>query len=403
MVMMEETGEPRALMLPKPTSRFAVVDLLRSISIAIVVFGHSATVSFAMAGWPGWLQGRLEGNSAYGVTIFFVVSGFIITKTISIRSPNLSAVSSLDFYGRRVARLLPLAMVVVLTAAVLAHLTHPGIARDFVLRDPQAQFSGWFFVSLPLFAFNWVRIAYQSIASGWGLQWDIFWSLAIEEQFYLLYPFILRRFGGSAARLVRVMALVVGIGILYRLTTSLVAPTNFWLGFSGSPSGFESIAFGVMAFLASTNPRIRNLGRKTALGMALGFAVLAFCVFWGLSLAQLPLTRVYAPTLLSLAIAGILTVARTRPWANRMPQFLTLPGALCYGMYLLHPLVIFLLLKLLGQRSAPVFTLLTFVTTLIIAWLSFRLFEAPASLFLRARLPRRRVSSRSAYEPAPAP
>src|ERR1700759_5329729 len=137
-----------------PSSRLAIIDTVRTVSISIVILGHTMGVIVLTSGPFAWLFNRIAANSTYGVTIFFVVSGFIITHTLSERYKDLSKVSFSYFYVRRIARLLPLATFVLITGAIIGLLTHPDAARNFVLRTPRARFNLAFMLSFPLLIFN---------------------------------------------------------------------------------------------------------------------------------------------------------------------------------------------------------------------------------------------------------
>jgi peptidoglycan/LPS O-acetylase OafA/YrhL len=63
-------------------------------------------------------------------------------------------------------------------------------ATQFCFRRVDSRFDAPFWFSIPTFTFNWLRILRSNIVGGWGLHWDILWSLAIEEQFYLFYPLL---------------------------------------------------------------------------------------------------------------------------------------------------------------------------------------------------------------------
>src|SRR5512146_285122 len=101
-----------------------VIDLVRTFSILVVMAGHFK--GFPSPSWGFELWDQLQNNNAYGVTIFFVVSGFMITRILDKQPGGLFHPSYRTFYIRRTARILPLflAMVVVglfFTFAVPGH------------------------------------------------------------------------------------------------------------------------------------------------------------------------------------------------------------------------------------------------------------------------------------------
>ncbi len=143
--------------------RIASVDLVRLVSILVVFAVHlhaSGLVrlpesSLARTAWLYFAR-----NGSYGVSLFFVVSGFVITRTILRRSPSLAGIGLRDFYTRRAGRILPLlGLVVVLGAAALVLVPSGSPRSDFCLRAPLARFDAVFWTSILTFSFNWLRIA----------------------------------------------------------------------------------------------------------------------------------------------------------------------------------------------------------------------------------------------------
>lgn len=153
--------------LKKPASKIPSLDGLRAVSIALVVVGH-------LANGYGLENGAMRvffGNAALGVSVFFVISGFLITTLLLREYDVTEKISISKFYFRRAFRILPayyfyLAVVVVL-----------GLLGELVLPKYAIVSSGFFLWD------------YWPVKEAWYL--DHLWSLAVEEQFYLLWPFVL--------------------------------------------------------------------------------------------------------------------------------------------------------------------------------------------------------------------
>jgi peptidoglycan/LPS O-acetylase OafA/YrhL len=143
------------------------VEGLRAIAILIVLLSHFNI--------PGFLGGFL------GVDVFFVISGFVITGLLMRGRAASGRIQLADFFARRCRRIIPVAAVVIVLTVVLERVTG-GPAFAHILVFP-AQL-------MLLFVFNWSPTAItQAFLAPSNIA--IFWSLCVEEQFYLVYPLLL--------------------------------------------------------------------------------------------------------------------------------------------------------------------------------------------------------------------
>jgi len=149
--------------------RIASLDGLRALSIAMVVLGHAANT----AGFPHWLR-PFADSTRLGVRVFFVISGFLITSLLLREHERTGRISLPDFYKRRAFRILPAATV---TIVVISLIWRPGWVST---------------VAALCFVRNY-------FVGDWYL--GHFWSLSVEEQFYLLWPLLLIRFFPARRRL----------------------------------------------------------------------------------------------------------------------------------------------------------------------------------------------------------
>jgi peptidoglycan/LPS O-acetylase OafA/YrhL len=142
--------------------RIPSLDGLRALSIALVLAGHS----IPNAQWD-WFLWKVFGNGDLGVSIFFVISGFLITSLLLKEHAEAGEISPSSFYLRRAFRILPpfYAFLVVLLA----------LKRFGVL---ELSLRGW------TEAVTFLR-DYLSADDWWTIH---IWSLSVEEQFYLLWP-----------------------------------------------------------------------------------------------------------------------------------------------------------------------------------------------------------------------
>jgi peptidoglycan/LPS O-acetylase OafA/YrhL len=163
------------------------VDTLRGGSIVAVVLLH-IWIRFRFFDlnlghdWPQMLRQLVWHNGGNGVTVFFAVSGFLITLTSLRRFGRLGAVRPWVFYRIRFARIMPLLvlLLVVLSALHLAHIEGFQINEKYFTL-PRALFSAL------TFHLNWL----EASRNAWlPACWTVLWSLSIEEMFYLFFPLV---------------------------------------------------------------------------------------------------------------------------------------------------------------------------------------------------------------------
>jgi peptidoglycan/LPS O-acetylase OafA/YrhL len=326
-------------------------------------------------------------NGTYGVTMFFVVSGFVITQTILKRDPDLARLDRGGFYVRRAGRILPLFLAVVAFGALALALLPGGDARTaFCLRDPGARFDGGLWVSLATFSFNWFRIARETDAYGFGLHWDVMWSLAIEEQFYFTYPLLLRGLA-SRRRAAVMLGIVVLSGPMWRAFAARHWPQSFLMGFTSSFACFDLIALGALLCLA-LDRRGPAPTRCRAGVAALGLIGAAGVIETYLHTALVsPLDRVYAPTLMGLSLVAFLWAAVRLDWMQGpFWSRLTYPGQLSYGGYLFHATTLFLLWPYLAGRSIVLGFAFFAISTFTLAAVVYHSFEVPVNRRVRSWL-----------------
>jgi peptidoglycan/LPS O-acetylase OafA/YrhL len=184
------------------------IDGLRAVAVTLVVLYH--------AGVP-WIPGGFVG-----VDVFFVISGFLITGLLLGEARRTGRVSIPHFYARRVRRLLPASAVVLVTTVVVWHLIVAPLAAERVDKDATAA---------ALYVANWSFAAQTS--DYFAAQVDAspllhYWSLGVEEQFYVVWPLlIIAALGLGAARLRGSATLDTSAGRRVALALALVGGTSF--------------------------------------------------------------------------------------------------------------------------------------------------------------------------------
>ncbi len=362
---------------------YPALDGLRALAVLLVFLVHTTP---ALCPW-GWL----------GVQVFFVLSGFLITGILF--DSRHTAHRYRNFYSRRALRIFPLYYAVLLLCLLALRLTHGYGPPHLWLWFCYGQNFAWFLPGRHSFSdslFTGTRHAFGAIGH--------LWSLALEEQFYLLWPplvFACR----SRKQLMGVCAGLVGVSFALSTLFQLFAPQP-WLAngliYRLLPTQWDGFLLGGLLALFLRSPASSPAGGSTlrrAAGslatVALGlYAVLLFCFHRHPQLFHagdaFQYTSAFQSTVglhLSNAVSLCLLFAVLQPgtWAFRLCRLSPLRalGRVSYGFYVFHPFA------LVFMRSKPVTHLLHHVLlndpglfllgagtlTFALAWLSFYGFE----------------------------
>jgi len=184
----------------KKSSQILGINRLRGLAALVVVLMHCVmTLPVDLSAAP------FIGSGYYGVSLFFAISGFLITTNILRRYGAVGAVNVRDFYVMRAARILPSLTLLIVLLSALAIFRYPG----FVFEEGHSSLGKAIWSVLTL-SFNKSGIADP-------LGWVVLWSLSIEEAFYVLYPVIAIVLRKEKA-LIGVLLLVIAYGISGRTT-----------------------------------------------------------------------------------------------------------------------------------------------------------------------------------------
>lgn len=327
---MSEPTRP-ALSLP---ARNQGIDLLRGLSILLVVLHHVGLripLSKTALGLhlPHELLSALNYNGYEAVFVFFVISGFLITDGSLKRWGALSVISLRGFYVRRMARILPCLVVLV---AVLSLLDAVGLKYFTITHQDQ---SLWRAVVAALgLHLNW----YEGHTGYLPGNWDVLWSLSIEEAFYLGFP-IACLILAPRRILVPVLAL---LAVSLPLSHAALAGNEVWQEKAYLP-GMAAIAMGILGALTVARVKPPRRGFTAALLLAGLAGLTAVFVIEGILWATWR-----DGTMLLLTFSACCTVMAcqwwgpTLPW--RMPKVLVcleIWGRLSYEIYLTHMFVVF--------------------------------------------------------------
>lgn len=309
------------------------IDLIRGVSILLVLFHHfniayrlDDTLLSHIFGWRTVRAVARNGN--YGVTMFFVISGYLITTNAYRRWGSLGHVDVKAFYRLRIARIVPcllLLLVIVNTLAV------SGIAIFQNHSSTGTPVSFWL-VNLASLTF-WMNVLIG--AHGWtNYPLGVLWSLSIEEVFYLAFPllgFVLRR----ETRLVAFWLACIVIGPVHRLFHQGDEGGFLYAYFAC----FDAIAIGCCVALLAK--RIQWHGRVRTISAAFVSAAMTF-VYLAWPIGE---SNVLSVTGMALGTAVLLLAAPDRPSRlhGRLTRLIEWFGRLSYELYLFHLIVLGLL------------------------------------------------------------
>ena len=325
--------------------RLQGVDVLRALAILFVLMNHVnmrlriARIPYA-EGLPEQLVASLVWNGQRGVQIFFAVSGFLITEMSLRRWESLSRVSVRGFYLMRFARIAPLLLLLlgVLSGLHLAQVEH------FVVSAKTGGLPRALLAALT-FHVN-VLEARRGYLPG---NWDILWSLSVEEVFYLFFPLVARIFGRGKLFLVVLLGFV-AIGPFAR--TMFTHGNETWKEYSYL-GGMDAIALGCLTALVVSRIRFSRISLWMAWAVGVALLVFSLCFSltsdaWGLGRTGLDMTVVAVGTCLVIA-----AVAQSGWKAPRMIAPLLRLGERSYEVYLTHMFVVFWAFGLFVRAGKP--------------------------------------------------
>ena len=312
-----------------PRDHFPAIDGLRAIAAYTVVIGHFSNLTNIFGGILGFGSGQL------GVMLFFVISGFLM-GSLYLRS-ELTASAAFTFLQRRVARVIPLYLAIV------------AISYLWPLNE-WAPFYAITDRNLPYHLLFWRGIS-------------VLWTIPVEVQFYLLFPFIWLGYR------------LVGTAVLFFLAIiAIFALASSWT----YPFIINYISYFFIGVAASLVPLSHANGK--AIDIAFVACLLAYVLSFprinGVEPSELWISPIYF-----LLIPATLLASSTSKLGNRIlgSPGLKILGDSSYSAYLLHlPVYHTLVFSDVLRSNVYLFLAVFLVATIAVSWLSFRFIETPA-------------------------
>ncbi|MFE7661652.1 acyltransferase family protein [Streptomyces celluloflavus] len=367
---------PRTTTVPAPSGKrhIAPLDGLRGLAVLGVLFFHA---------------GHFSGGFL-GVDLFFVLSGFLITGLLLKETQARNGrIDLLAFWGRRARRLLPALTVTIAGTLLLAWALGPPPLLRYALDDAPwvtANLANWHFIA--------DQVGYWNAAD--TRIFGHLWSIAVEEQFYLLWPLaigLLAR-GRNGGRRIAVMA-AAGAAVSLVLMIVFTAPVDTTRVYEGTDTRAFSLLLGS---LTATPPVSRLLARAGERSAAWGSLALACGIgaYWALSDGQKDLSLFQGGLFLHALAAALLIACLAQAPRTPVGRVFAAPvlrwfGLISYSLYLWHwPVYLLLSEERLGMTGWSRMAVIL-AASIAAAWLSKVLIEDP--IRFRARWAKNRTGA----------
>ena len=337
-------------------SRIPALDGLRAIAVFLVVFYHFNV---------------LLSPASLGLMMFFVLSGFLITWLLLRENDKQGAISLRGFYRRRTLRIFPAFYVYWVGTVLLLLLT----GREVLW--PQA-------VSSFFYAANY----YNAINGDPGTAFSHTWSLAIEEQFYILWPVVFIRLRNDLSKMTRFLCCTILAVWLHRLVLCFVFEVDQGYFYSAFDTRLDQLMVGCLLAVALRRGVMTSFWKAACSNLLLPLGVcllLLSSIYFGDILT--PRYRdvfgfALEPILIAVLIVQVI-------WLSSLPlmKWIEWPalrylGRISYSLYLYQQVTVSLVRNIMEGQSEMLQLIIAVAVTVIAAALSYHLIERP---FLRLK------------------
>jgi peptidoglycan/LPS O-acetylase OafA/YrhL len=316
-----------------PTTRSARVDFLRGVAIVVVLLLHFS-LTYSLSDSPlshllpaKWLHAVIV-NGNYGVTIFFVISGFLITSNNLIRYGRLANVNLRHFYALRFSRIIPPLLLALAVIVALGVLDVPSFGNsDGGQRMPLS----FFVVAVISVLTFWHNVLMEQVGY-FNYCLNIYWSLSVEEVFYLTFPLACILLKRERYIIALCLAAIV-LGPIYR---GLHRDDELFFMY-GYLACFDAIAFGCLTAMCQQYIRLKpGVMRLTRIAAGVGLVAAYLAGIEGHEAAGFSLVALFT---------AVLLVHAFDVQGNVVPRFSPFRavawfGRKSYELYLFHIIVL---------------------------------------------------------------
>lgn len=370
------------------TVHFPHLDVLRMVAAMLIVVAHGYEA------WTGWghahpfLEGEQPGslsalgawihrsvkNFTIGVDIFFVISGFLITYLLLVEKETTGRIHFTKFYLRRTLRIWPLYFLLIALGPLIVqwnaqlYLRETGSAAD---TNPD---------------YLWTALFFNNFSAMMRMEWTFpfahFWSICIEEHFYIVWPLLVALV--SRRKLPWVLASIIALSLLTRAWFQYIHPYPFWQNYLHTFARMDMLAIGALiAWWHHRSPIVFNVHWSVRLIVYAAFLWVMAHAGWQ------PKDGSYVSQVFTKHLFGLFFtfwmlnyMFNPKAWfAFRRKNIWHYLGKVSYGLYMYHNILIsFVMLMLVqpcdfGDDDWWLFWLVYLGATIVISALSFELFE----------------------------
>ncbi|MEP7236277.1 MAG: acyltransferase [Ferruginibacter sp.] len=327
---------------------------IRAIAALSVVFSHT------MLGLNYFGLRSIEGGwkfANYGVTMFFTLSGFLITSLLMQEKEQFSTINIRDFYIRRILRIWPLYYLYIIFVVIVLYKYFPG--------QLPGGLAFYLFLAANMSAILNLTLPFLTH----------YWSLGVEEQFYLIWPWLFKKYSPLKA----VTGFLI-IFLLIKLLLRFFAPLSVGYQFI-STTKFDCMAIGALAAIlySSYQKQVATFGFNY-FTQIFSWAILIIAAAGYLNIPDFINHDIFSIATAIIIVNVAFNVKTIINLENRIFNFI---GKISYGVYVYHVLLIFLLSKLFNNYlpfnnytfQVIFIFIIVLSTTLLVSFVSYNFFE----------------------------
>lgn len=330
------------------------LDGIRAIAALMVMSCHFFQILNLKGGIYYYLN-KIAIFGGTGVSLFFVLSGFLITRLLLItKSKNNYFI---NFYARRALRIFPLYYLFLF----IYYFVYP-----FVYKNSITPFSSQ--------VYYWVYLQNFAITFNWGTDGPAhFWSLAVEEHFYLIWPLVI--FVSNSKNIIKIALLIIIFAFLLRIFFIINNLDVFYFTFTR----FDELALGSIFSILEFNGQLKKIKTKLFLQL-ITLIIIPTLILWGFYTGQQnKIVQVIKFNLLSFfyffTIGYVINMSDDNVIKKLLKmKFFSYSGKISYGLYVYHPLCFIIYNKYFHTEILLDF-MLSFILTYLVATFSYFTFE----------------------------